>query len=479
MSLGAQTNAGPIGAALEKIEGRPASDPLALIKQVESLSSDSDERLRILDQIDSQSFERLDAQRKYYVWFLRGSVYRLQGNRDQAIQCLKKGLEYFSEKSAMAWRVLEELQDPWRHAERWSVSKIKDVTPVYPLDAKRDRIEGVVSLECIIGYRGQVTDVRIVSGISALNQAAIDAVKQWRYERLHNWSDPPALLTVPVVFSLSACSMEPPVVPNIGRDAVKGEPAASIQQPLDSLIVEPLIKALGDSNSSGKLPAPVPAAAPKNRAIRVDWVGDKNTLPNDRNMLEEVTSANTLPIGSVVRLYSSSLPYLMTPGWFKGWRKVLDIHFNKKRIHFVNLDDGTEEDRLFGDTFGGHIRCYTVPADFDASTSRTNRTAISSVDASSLSADALIDYIVEHRTDGDILSLCSSMVEKLQYGFYSQPEDIEKALRTFGDSGMAARFEQIRRTMKPSDLHPLITQVLGRYLKRCERRREERTKAAV
>jgi hypothetical protein len=59
------------------------------------------------------------------------------------------------------------------------------------------------------------------------------------------------------------------------------------------------------------------------------------------------------------------------------------------------------------------------------------------------------------------------MVEKLQYGFYSQPEDIEKALRTFGDSGMAARFEQIRRTMKPSDLHPLITQVLGRYLKRC------------
>lgn len=58
---------------------------------------------------------------------------------------------------------------------------IHDVAPVYPPEAGRARIEGTVVLVAAIGKDGTVQDVRVQSGSPLLAQAAIDAVKQWRY----------------------------------------------------------------------------------------------------------------------------------------------------------------------------------------------------------------------------------------------------------------------------------------------------------
>ena len=58
---------------------------------------------------------------------------------------------------------------------------IHDVAPQYPPEAGRERVEGVVVLVAIIGTDGTVKDVHVESGPSLLAQAAIDAVKQWRY----------------------------------------------------------------------------------------------------------------------------------------------------------------------------------------------------------------------------------------------------------------------------------------------------------
>jgi len=58
---------------------------------------------------------------------------------------------------------------------------IHDVTPIYPSEAGRARIEGAVVLLAVIGKDGSVEDVRVESGFPILAQAAIDAVKQWRY----------------------------------------------------------------------------------------------------------------------------------------------------------------------------------------------------------------------------------------------------------------------------------------------------------
>jgi len=59
---------------------------------------------------------------------------------------------------------------------------IHDVTPQYPPEAGRSRLEGTVLLMAVIGTDGGVKDVRVESGLPILAQAAIDAVRQWRYK---------------------------------------------------------------------------------------------------------------------------------------------------------------------------------------------------------------------------------------------------------------------------------------------------------
>ncbi len=59
---------------------------------------------------------------------------------------------------------------------------IHDVPPQYPPEAGRERIEGTVVVVAVIGTDGTVKDVRVESGPVLLAQAAIDAVKQWRYK---------------------------------------------------------------------------------------------------------------------------------------------------------------------------------------------------------------------------------------------------------------------------------------------------------
>src|SRR5216684_820669 len=67
---------------------------------------------------------------------------------------------------------------PARMAE---ANLVYDVAPKYPPEAGRARIEGTVVLLAVIGRDGTVEDVRVKSGLSVFAQAAIEAVKQWRY----------------------------------------------------------------------------------------------------------------------------------------------------------------------------------------------------------------------------------------------------------------------------------------------------------
>ncbi len=59
---------------------------------------------------------------------------------------------------------------------------IKKVEPVYPMEAKEAEIEGVVILEATTDVYGRVVKTKILRSIPELDQAAIDAVKQWVYE---------------------------------------------------------------------------------------------------------------------------------------------------------------------------------------------------------------------------------------------------------------------------------------------------------
>jgi TonB family protein len=57
----------------------------------------------------------------------------------------------------------------------------RQVAPVYPDDARRAGIQGVVILSATIGKDGRVADLRLISGSKELAPAAIGAVQQWRY----------------------------------------------------------------------------------------------------------------------------------------------------------------------------------------------------------------------------------------------------------------------------------------------------------
>ena len=59
---------------------------------------------------------------------------------------------------------------------------VSQVKPIYPQEAKDARIQGVVVLEATIAKEGNVQQIKVVSGNPALQQAAIDAVSQWKYK---------------------------------------------------------------------------------------------------------------------------------------------------------------------------------------------------------------------------------------------------------------------------------------------------------
>ena len=54
--------------------------------------------------------------------------------------------------------------------------------PTYPEEARQGRVQGVVILQTIIDTSGEVTNVRVLKGLpSGLTEAAVEAVRQWRF----------------------------------------------------------------------------------------------------------------------------------------------------------------------------------------------------------------------------------------------------------------------------------------------------------
>ena len=58
---------------------------------------------------------------------------------------------------------------------------INRVQPLYPPLAKQARIQGQVVLRAVISRSGAIENLQVLSGHPMLVQAAMDAVKQWRY----------------------------------------------------------------------------------------------------------------------------------------------------------------------------------------------------------------------------------------------------------------------------------------------------------
>ena len=81
--------------------------------------------------------------------------------------------------------------------------KVKHVAPVYPPAAREAKISGIVILEVEIGVEGRVQEARVLRSIPELDDAALEAVRQWEYTPRRVDGEPmPVKMSVTIQFSL-------------------------------------------------------------------------------------------------------------------------------------------------------------------------------------------------------------------------------------------------------------------------------------
>ena len=56
------------------------------------------------------------------------------------------------------------------------------VDPDYPEAARPANLQGVIVLDVVVGRDGSVVDMRALNGPDVLAQAAMDALRWWRFE---------------------------------------------------------------------------------------------------------------------------------------------------------------------------------------------------------------------------------------------------------------------------------------------------------
>ena len=84
-----------------------------------------------------------------------------------------------------------------------SARLVNQARPVYPPLARQARVQGTVRLEAVISKEGSIEELTVTSGHPLLVQAALDAVKQWRYQpTLLNGVAVEVITTIDVNFTL-------------------------------------------------------------------------------------------------------------------------------------------------------------------------------------------------------------------------------------------------------------------------------------
>jgi TonB family protein len=81
--------------------------------------------------------------------------------------------------------------------------KLRNVNPAYPPEAQDAKVQGVVIIEARIERDGTVSRARVLRSIPMLDEAAVEAVKQWEFTpTLLNGAPVPIMMTVTVNFTL-------------------------------------------------------------------------------------------------------------------------------------------------------------------------------------------------------------------------------------------------------------------------------------
>lgn len=140
---------------------------------------------------------------------------------------------------------------------------IRKVNPVYPEEALKEKVQGIVELEAIADVYGRVAELKVLSGPQLLRAASIDAVRRWVYEPyIIDGKPKPVRFTVMVRFRLDDDS---PKLPGEDKEAKIAVGKLSAKQ---------LIENLKNKKYSGE---------------PLDFVFQNATLKNVLNLFSETT----------------------------------------------------------------------------------------------------------------------------------------------------------------------------------------------
>lgn len=84
-----------------------------------------------------------------------------------------------------------------------AASMLNAVKPVYPVDLQQQGIQGTVKFEAVVSRQGTIGELKLIGGPPPLVQAALDAVRQWRYRPTQLNGEPvETVTTIDVNFQL-------------------------------------------------------------------------------------------------------------------------------------------------------------------------------------------------------------------------------------------------------------------------------------
>jgi protein TonB len=91
---------------------------------------------------------------------------------------LESGLPNHSAKGAAPQVAAPEVQVPAEEMQKLLVHK---VDPEYPAAARQEKLQGVIVLEVVVGRDGSVLETRALNGPDVLAQAAMEALRWWKF----------------------------------------------------------------------------------------------------------------------------------------------------------------------------------------------------------------------------------------------------------------------------------------------------------
>ena len=178
-------------------------------KMLQKDQKDFQDLLIRLSQMEGEfSIQKLDTVKRYDT---------LTGPLDEYIADWKKSgapkgeevqhiAEFFFIEQKFRWNSTAQFF-PFQNAKRGSFvpgKLVKRVPPEYPEEARQKSIQGTVILNVILRKDGSVTVQNVADGDPVLSPAAIEAVRQWRYEPSLLNGQPIELQTkISVVFTLN------------------------------------------------------------------------------------------------------------------------------------------------------------------------------------------------------------------------------------------------------------------------------------